>query len=201
MFDLDQFVADCVEAGTEANPVLAVKEILDRAIARPADLADTLPATVAEFCPLYTSADISIFKFVWGPAMSVPPHDHLMWAINGIYGGVEDNVFYRRTDDRIVQSGGRRVTTAQTAMLGAEVIHAVTNPSPCACTGSIHIYGGDYLRKTRSVWDPETLEEGPADGGTMRRMFEEARAKPVSGAPGSGGGALGPLGPRRDPRA
>jgi predicted metal-dependent enzyme (double-stranded beta helix superfamily) len=116
--------------------------------------------------------------------MFVPPHDHLMWAINGIYGGEEDNVFYRRTPAGIVQSGGRRVGAAESAILGAEVIHAVTNPSARACTGSIHIYGGDYLGKQRSIWDPDTLEERPADGDTIRRMFEAARARAADAAEG-----------------
>ena len=178
IFDLDQFVADCVEARSETNPVLAVKEVLDRALSKVSEIAAALPATAAEFCPLYTSSDISIFRFVWGPAMSVPPHDHLMWAINGIYGGAEDNVFYRRSPEGIVQAGGQRIGTAQSGLLGAEVIHAVTNPSRRACTGSIHIYGGDYLRKARSIWDPETHEERPADGDTIRRLFEEALARP-----------------------
>jgi predicted metal-dependent enzyme (double-stranded beta helix superfamily) len=177
MFDVDQFVADCVEARAASNPVLAVREVLDRALVDPGEIAAALPATVVEFCPLYTSSDISIFKFVWGPAMAVPPHDHLMWAINGIYVGAEDNLFYLRRPEGIVQAGGKRVSAAESALLGAEVIHAVTNPSSRACTGSIHIYGGDFLRKARSIWDPETQEERPADGETVRRLFEEARAK------------------------
>lgn len=61
-------------------------------------------------------------------------------------------------------------------MLGADVIHAVTNPHARACTGSIHLYGGDYLHKQRSMWDPDTQEERPADGETVRRLFDEARA-------------------------
>ena len=176
MFDVDQFVADCVQARCETDSILAVKAVLDRALSKSSDIADALPATVAEFAPLYTSSEISIFKFVWGPAMFVPPHDHLMWAINGIYGGAEDNVFYRRTPARIVRTGGRRLGTAESATLGADVIHAVANPNARACTGSIHIYGGDYLGKQRSIWDPDTLAERPADGQTIRRMFEAARA-------------------------
>lgn len=176
MFDIDQFVGDCVEARTDGDSLLAVKEVLDRALVRSDAIAEALPAAVAEFCPLYTSPEISIFKFVWGPGMFVPPHDHLMWAINGIYGGYEDNTFYRRTETGIIESGSRRVAATESAILGAEVIHAVTNPNRRACTGSIHIYGGDYLRKQRSIWDPDTLEERPADGDTIRRMFEAARA-------------------------
>ena len=174
MFDIDEFIGECVRARSEANAIVAVKEVLDRALSKPREVAEALPAAGAEFKLLYSSADLSILKFVWGPAMSIPPHDHLMWAVNGIYGGEEDNVFYRRTPDGLVESGGRRVGEAASAMLGADVIHAVTNPRARGCTGSIHVYGGDYLHKQRSMWDPDTLEEGPADGETLRRLFEEA---------------------------
>lgn len=177
MFDVDQFIADSVAARSEANAILAVKEVLDRALAGRDQIADAFPATIAEFAPLYVSPELSILKFVWGPGMSIPPHDHLMWAVNGIYGGAEDNVFYRRSPDGIVESGGRRIGAAQSAMLGADAIHAVTNPDPRACTGSIHIYGGDFIRKPRSMWDAETLEERPADGETVRQLFEEARSR------------------------
>src|SRR5437870_10711946 len=107
MFDVDQFIADCAQARSETDSMLAVKAVLDRALARSGDIDDALPATVAEFAPLYTSSEISIFKFVWGPAMFVSPHDHLIWATNGIYGGAEDNVVYGRTQAAIVRTGGR----------------------------------------------------------------------------------------------
>src|SRR5437879_5831472 len=107
MFDLDEFIADCVAARAETDAILAVREVLDCALTRADEVARALPATVAEFAPLYTSPEISIFKFVWGPSMAIPPHDHLMWAVNGIYGGEEDNVFYRRTPEGIVEAGGR----------------------------------------------------------------------------------------------
>jgi predicted metal-dependent enzyme (double-stranded beta helix superfamily) len=177
MFDLDEFIADCVAARREPDAILAVKEVLDRALRSADQIAQALPATGAEFAPLYTSDDLTILKFVWGPSMSIPPHDHLMWAVNGIYGGEEDNVFFRRTPEGIVEAGGRRVGAAESAMLGADVIHAVTNPSGRACTGSIHIYGGDFMRKPRSMWDAETHEERAADGETVRAIFEEARSK------------------------
>ena len=67
----------------------------------------------------------------------------------------------------------RRARLAESAILGADAIHAVTNPRARACTGSIHVYGGDYLRKQRSMWD-RTHEERPADGETIRRLFQEA---------------------------
>ena len=29
--------------------------------------------------------------------MTLFPHDHAMWAVIGIYGGREDNIFWKRT--------------------------------------------------------------------------------------------------------
>ncbi|HUQ39001.1 MAG TPA: hypothetical protein VM030_02520 [Acidimicrobiales bacterium] len=175
-FDVDAFIADCVAARSEASSILAVKEVLDRALSNAGAVADVLPATTPEFTVLHASDELTIAKVVWAPGMAVPPHDHLMWAVNGIYGGAEDNFFYRRSPEGLVEAGGRRVEARESAMLGTDVIHAVRNPAARSYCGSIHIYGGDYLAKERSMWDAETLEEQPADGETVRRLFDAARA-------------------------
>jgi len=173
MLDIDQFVADCVAAGS----MLEVKEVLDRALSSGSAVASALPADHASFQPLYSSPELTVMHFVWGRSMQLAPHDHRMWAVIGVYTGDEDNVFYRRDASTIVTSGGKHVAAGESAVLGTETIHAVSNPSSKLCTGAIHIYGGDFLKKRRSIWDAETLEEGPADGETIRRIFDEARAR------------------------
>ena len=175
MFDVDDFIADCVTARSETNTVLAIKEVLDRALSKSGEIASALPATTAELTVLYSADDLTILKVVWAPSMSIAPHNHLMWAVNGIYEGQEDNTFFRRQADRLVESGGRQLAVAESAILGRDVIHAVTNPHRRACTGSIHIYGGDFVRQQRSIWDPDTFEERPSDGETTQRIFEAAR--------------------------
>lgn len=178
MFDLDEFIAALVAARAETNAVGAVKEVLDRALTDASDVAAALPAERAELEVLYAADDLTVLKMVWAPSMTIPPHDHRMWAVNGIYAGGEDNAFFRRgPDGGLVPAGGRRIGEAESAMLGRDVIHAVTNPRAHACTGSIHVYGGDFMHQPRSMWDAETLEEGPADGETVRRLFEEANAR------------------------
>jgi predicted metal-dependent enzyme (double-stranded beta helix superfamily) len=175
MFDIDDFITRCVGARHEDDAIAAVKEVLDRALEDPASIEAALPSTGAEFRPLYSSPDLTVMKFVWGPAMSIPPHNHLMWAVNGIYVGAEDNAFFRRGADGLVPTGGRRMGTRESCVLGREVIHAVTNPDRSSCTGSLHVYGGDFLGKPRSIWDADGVDEHPADGETMRRLFEDAR--------------------------
>ena len=176
MFDMDAFIEDCRKAIAEAQPRLAVKEILERAVSDPGALEAALPAAKAELSPLYHAHDLTIMKVIWAPGMKLPPHDHLMWAAIGIYGGAEDNSFYRRGTGSIVPSGGKQLATSDTTLLGDDVIHSVVNPRQHSFTAAIHIYGGDFINQPRSVWPPDTFEEQPATAATMSRYFEEANA-------------------------
>ena len=112
--------------------------------------------------------------------MTLFPHDHRMWAAIGVYGGQEDNTFYRRGDEGIVVSGGRELREHEVLVLGDDVIHGVTNPRDHAFTAAIHVYGGDFYAQARSEWDPETLVEREYDVAKSIRMFEEANAQLAS---------------------
>jgi predicted metal-dependent enzyme (double-stranded beta helix superfamily) len=41
----------------------------------------------------------SIIGGVWRPGQSTPIHDHLTWALIGVYGGEERETLFRRVDD------------------------------------------------------------------------------------------------------
>ena len=161
MLDVDALIADLDGATGEQEPLLAVRDILDRALADPAAVEAALPPERAELTPLHRSDRLTVLKVVWAPKMWIHPHDHLMWAAIGIYSGREDNVFYRRDGDRIVERGGRELETADVALLGDDVIHGVVNPAS-AFTGAIHVYGGDLLGTDRQSWDADTLIEADA---------------------------------------
>jgi predicted metal-dependent enzyme (double-stranded beta helix superfamily) len=175
MFDLDTFTADCIAANGDAQPRIAVKEVLARALADPAGVARALPTTRAEIERIHVAPDLTILKVVWAPGMRIFPHDHQMWACIGIYGGQEDNTFYRRSPDGVVQSGGTTLLERDVTLLGDDTIHAVHNPRD-RFTGAIHIYGGDFFTQPRSQFDPDTLAEGPFDGERTVALFEEANA-------------------------
>ncbi len=177
MFDLDQFVADCKQALTESEQQLAIKEVLERAVRNPDQVASVLAPTKAEIVPLYAEPDLSIFKVVWAPGMDIPAHDHLMWAAIGLYGGQENNTLYRRQSDTIVHSGGKELRTKDVGLFGRETIHSIHNPLG-ALTGAIHVYGGDLTTKVgRSEWDVETGAQSPMDFARTREIFEEANAR------------------------
>jgi predicted metal-dependent enzyme (double-stranded beta helix superfamily) len=174
MFDIDGFVADCEVALTEAQPALAVKALVERAVARPEQIDAALgTANRGGFRCLHRSPKMTMLQFVWPPGVQLFPHDHRMWAANGIYGGGEDNTFYRRTPAGLEVSGGKQLQAGDVALLGDDVIHAVANPNR-AYTAAIHVYGGDYFATPRSQWDPTTLREEAFDVEAVRRVLDEA---------------------------
>ncbi len=120
---------------------------------------------------LYRSSALTVLRFVWPPAVELFPHDHRMWAAIGIYGGGEDNTFFRRVPEGLVVSGGKQLRAGDVALLGADVIHAVANPSR-AYTAAIHVYGGDYFGTA-----PEPVGPDHASGGAVRRRRGAASAR------------------------
>jgi len=97
-----------------------------------------------------------------------------MWALIGIYGGVEDNQFFRRVPDAtIVETTGKRLETGDVASLGTETVHSVANPTN-RITGAIHIYGGDFVHQPRSQWGPGDRVERPYDMADLTAQFRAA---------------------------
>lgn len=180
MFDIDELITQCTAAIAEDEPRRAVKEALERALRDPAAIAAALPAERAGIAPLYAADDLSVLHVVWAPGMRFRPHNHLMWAAIGIYGGQEDNTFYRRHGSGLTESGGQELRERDVALLGDDTIHAVANPRR-TFTGAIHIYGGDITtRSGRREWDDDTFAEGPYDFERTRRYFEAANTAPAS---------------------
>ena len=190
VFDLDEFIGRCESALADSEPRRAVREVLERAVAVPNDVADVLRPTDAGISILHHGPDMTMLHVVWAPKMAVYPHNHNMWAAIGIYTGAEDNAFYRRSgpgERTLVESGGKRLSDGDTVLLGDDTIHGVTNPRD-VLTGAIHIYGGDFINQPRSGWGPGPLEEHPYDIDDTRRQFAEAneawrRARDESPAP------------------
>jgi predicted metal-dependent enzyme (double-stranded beta helix superfamily) len=178
MLDLDRFYADCQDAVAQDASHGGVSEILARAVSEPdaviAALGEPQRAGVTN---LYGSPSLSIHNVIWGPYMTIMPHNHHMWALIGIYSGREDNIFWRRLppDSRrgIEAAGARSLCRGDCMPLGTEIVHSVTNPIP-RLTGAIHIYGGDLFNQARSEWNPETLREQPYDVEKAHRLFEES---------------------------
>jgi len=91
-------------------------------------------------------------------------HDHLTWAMIGVYEGEEREALFRRVDDgsnpklaRIQQVSERVNKKGHVTVLGHSDIHRVGSIS-LKPTTSVHIYGRDIGNAERHSYDPVTGE-------------------------------------------
>jgi predicted metal-dependent enzyme (double-stranded beta helix superfamily) len=169
-FDVERFVDDCRVANGQGGQE-AVRDILARGVSDHAGVLAALgEPTEAGMNVLLRSPELTIFAATWTPQMNLVPHNHLMWALIGIYTGREDNIYWRETPDRMEAYAAEVLFAGDVGVLPADVIHSVTNPLQ-RFTGGLHIYGGDFFATPRSQWNAETLAQERSDGDVIRAMF------------------------------
>ena len=172
-FSVDSFLSDIHAANADSSPRHAVCEVVARAVSDPEALTRAFgPLTRGHSTALFRSPELLVLHIVWPPEISVAPHEHNLWAVMGIYRGIEDNTFYRRTAHGIERQGTVRLEPRDTRIMGQDAIHAVDIPT-LAPTGAIHVYGGDLITVERSEFDARTYEEIPFDWKKSERQFEE----------------------------
>ena len=177
MFEKERFIEDCRAALGDGTPQDSIRELVERAVREPAGIIRALGAPARSGVEtLYHAPDLTILNLSWGPLMKVRPHEHRMWAIIGIYGGCEQNTFFRRNGQRVDRHGTRELKPGDAVRLGPDAIHAVVNPLD-SITSAIHVYLGDFFAVQRSEWHPETLIEAPYDMKHTMEEFEEANRR------------------------
>ena len=176
--ELEQFIADCSAAIADSAPTKAVRETVARAVSDSSALEQILGTPEqGGIQRIHVSDELTILNVIWAPRMTIMPHNHNMWAVIGVYGGREDNIFWRRIKDdsagRIEAAGAKSLGPADVRPLGEDIIHSVTNPT-AKLTAAIHVYGGDFFATDRSEWETEGLEERAYDVDKTIKLFEEA---------------------------
>jgi len=115
---------------------------------------------------LYAPMDktFSVNGAIWLPGQTTPIHDHLTWAMVGLYEGEEHESIFRRTDDRsnpkmatLDLASDRINTRGHITTLGGTGIHRIDNVS-ARPSKSIHVYGLDIGNAERHSYDPVTGE-------------------------------------------
>ncbi len=174
---VDDIVARCQAALAERTPALAVRDVLDELVTDPGALEAAIGRVEqGGITTLHNAADLTILGVAWTPGMALNPHEHRMWAVIGMYGGQEDNAFYRRLPDGLEPSGGRELPAGDVLVLGDDVVHSVAN-SRREFAVAVHVYGGDFFKAGRSEWDFDTYEERPRDLERTRQLFDEANTR------------------------
>ena len=182
-FDLDRFIGD-LRAALGERSRQALREVVARAVSEPASLLRAMGAPdKAAVQVLHQAPDLTVLNVVWAPKHVTFPHDHRMSAVIGMYGGREDNVFWRRvpnpTKFQIEPASGEALGDGDTVILGRDIIHSVLNPLE-KLSGAIHVYDGPFLTTARSMWNAETLAEEPYDIAAVAKGMPLQVARPFN---------------------
>jgi predicted metal-dependent enzyme (double-stranded beta helix superfamily) len=181
MFDLENFITECDARIGKTNNHKAVIDILSKAVEDPVGIFNRLgEPTKGGIQKLYQSDKFSILNVIWTPNMTIMPHNHNMWAAIGVYSGREDNIFWRRLDNKehgkIEAAGAKSLQKFDTVPLGSDIIHSVINPTN-KFTCALHVYGGDFFDTPKSEWEPETLVESEYKVEHSHKIFDEANKR------------------------
>jgi len=174
-YSLQEFINDVdgVARGysSESEILLHLKPALEKLVSSPASVPakaftprkDRFAMTLIQ---MPQDEAYSIIGGVWHPGQTTPIHDHLTWAIIGVYEGEEREALFRRTDDgsnpelaKVQQVSERVNKKGHVTVLGHSGIHRVDNISLKPAL-SVHIYGRDIGNTERHSYDPVTGEIG-----------------------------------------
>ena len=173
-YSIQVFVRDAESVvrnvGSESETLRVFRPLLEKLLANA-----SLPA--AAFKPrhdrfamnlIYMPEDkiFSVIGGVWNPGQTTPIHDHLTWALIGVYRGEERESLYRRLDDgsnpkfaKLEMASENINAKGHVTVLGRAGIHRVDNVSSQPAW-SVHIYGRDIGNTERHSYDPVTGEVG-----------------------------------------
>lgn len=177
-FDIDEFVRECLQAW-ETEGADAVKDVLDRTLGRGcAPVRECFgDPREAHLQVLYPGPELVIENMVWAPGMSYPAHNHNTPVMTGVYAGLEVNDFYRaqsRAGGRLQRTRTVDINEGEVVLMAHDAIHRIANPNRRSFTGAFHIYMGDYLHSSRSIWYPDEASETQASFALTKDIFAAA---------------------------
>lgn len=152
-FDLNELIEELKIASQSATPKPDVKAIMDRVFDDPNTIRQHIPHFEEDEINLYEDNVISIWVCRFMPGTPIPPHDHQMSAMIGLYAGIERNRFFKlETKDKIVETGHVDMKPGDVLNIAPTAIHAVEcvgNEPSCG----IHVYFGPLQTIDRSLYD------------------------------------------------
>lgn len=152
-FDLAALVEQLKLASRGSDPTRRIKTIMDSIFQNPATIRSNIPSFEQDETTLFEDERVSIWHCRFPPGLLIPPHDHQMTAIIGLYAGIERNSFFRaETSEQLTKRGHTDLTPGDVLQIAPTAIHAVEciGDEP---TSGIHVYLGPLTKIDRSLFD------------------------------------------------
>ena len=179
-----ELVARCAKAGEAANPMSAVREVLENLRGE----IETIERSLAYVSGVggnagqvfYRSPGMTMLKVCFPNGRRTPPHDHGTWATILLLSGGEKNTLYRSDNGTLRKASEVTLEPGSILPMRAETVHVAECLGDRPAIG-LHVYGGDIFTLPRRMWNPETLEEHKLEWTLYERFAQVASKAP--GAP------------------
>jgi predicted metal-dependent enzyme (double-stranded beta helix superfamily) len=174
--DLSELIEGCREVAGGDTPTRDVAELVAGFLHQP-DLPRLLgDGDRSTYEALYRGEDILVLHGVVPPTPApVAPHDHRMWAVIGVYQGLEQNELFVRDEGSGLETVDRfAVAAGEVRTLDPSTIHSVQARGD-RYLGAIHVYGGDLFGTPRSTWVDDV--ECPLDESALPAFFDRLRRR------------------------
>lgn len=140
----------------EGGPMLATLVATDDWL--PQEYAEPDPQRYQQYLLHSDSQErFSIVSFVWGPGQATPIHDHRVWGMIGMLRGSETGERWVRSDDGHMSVDGQpqQLQPGEIDYVSPRIgdIHRVANALPDKVSISIHVYGANIGRVSRSIYE------------------------------------------------
>lgn len=165
MFDLTQFIHRCQAIVAGPDPVPQLRTALETALKNPQALRAALPDNGEDEVLLHACGKVTMVLVQLTPNVLFPPHNHYMPALIGLFSGVETNVSYQQQGERLAPVSARTFEAPAVNVMPATAIHAVANHGTQR-SAALHVYCGDLISQSRSIWNPLTWERHPYSDAT-----------------------------------
>ena len=152
-FCLERFIGDTRVAAGDTRPVSAVLELMRAVFSAPRVIDEAVPDYADNDVLLFEDETVSIWFMRVPAGTCVPPHDHRIPAVIGVYRGAEVNRFYRCTEAGLVEINERCVGAGDVVSIGPDGIHTV-QAEPAGESCGLHVYLGPLSQTERSLYEP-----------------------------------------------
>jgi predicted metal-dependent enzyme (double-stranded beta helix superfamily) len=172
--DVRELIDACRDAAEGDEPTREVSELVAAFLHQPSLPRLLGDADRSTYEALYRGPDILVLHGVVPPTPApVAPHDHRMWAVIGVYQGLEHNDLFVRGEGGGLETVDRfTIGAGQVRTLDSSTIHSVQARGD-HYLGAIHVYGGDLFGAPRSRWIDGV--EQPMDESALPAFFDTLR--------------------------
>ncbi|WP_166417858.1 hypothetical protein [Cochlodiniinecator piscidefendens] len=157
-FDLDALIVQLKHASRGEEPAKKIRHLIETAVANAQGVIDGIPHFEEDEVLLFEDDAVSIWHCRFLPGAAVPPHDHRMSAVIGVYTGQERNDFFENDPNGLIRKSGEAfLASGDVLSIGPSAIHSVACVSEAPCCG-IHVYLGALTEIDRSLFDVQANE-------------------------------------------